>query len=106
MKSSDNKVEVSLALFLLADRYYVGVEIRYLYQKTISQILVSVVPLQFHGSKTLVGLLISVSPLLILHYTPMNSINNPFSSQVKHSSAHKTFSLPYFVPKIYLTECP
>lgn len=54
--------------------------------------LVSVVPLQFRGSKTLVGLLLSVSPQLILHYTPLNSINDPFSSQVKHSSAHKTFS--------------
>lgn len=36
MKSSDNKEEVALAVLLFTDRYYVGVEIRYTYQKTIS----------------------------------------------------------------------
>jgi len=91
MKSSNNKAEVSLALILLADSYYVGVEIRYSYQKTIRQVFLSVVPLQFHSSKTLFGLCASVSPQLILQYTPLNSVNDPFSSQVKHSSAHKTF---------------
>lgn len=91
MKSSDNKVAVSLALFLFTVRYYVGVENRYTCQKIISQILGLVVPLQFHGSKTFVGLLVSVPPQLILHYTPLNTINDPFSSQVKHSLAHKTF---------------